>query len=199
MDSLWAPYGPNLRQARKIYHSEVFSANRLEFFEPVRAEERHNFLSSLGSLSGKPVLLRAHLSRYTLSSISRVAMSNNYFSETGHENSVFEFEELQQMVDEFFFLAGVINIGDWIPWLNFLDLQGYVRKMKILHNKFDRFNEYVIDDHQARMFEKDFKPKDVADMLLLLAQDPNLEVTLTRDSIKALLQVCLGSAQKEKK
>ncbi|KAH6775152.1 hypothetical protein C2S52_012713 [Perilla frutescens var. hirtella] len=188
MDSLWAPYGPHLRQARKIYHSEVFSANRLEEFEPVRAEERRNFLSRLGSLSGKPVLLRAHLSRYTLSSISRVAIGNKYFSETEHENSVLEMEELQRMLDEWFFLAGAFNIGDWIPWLDFLDLQGYVKRMKHLHKKFDRFNDYVIDDHEARRSEKDFKPKDIADNLLVLAEDPNLEVKLTRDSIKALLQ-----------
>ncbi|KAH6775153.1 hypothetical protein C2S52_012714 [Perilla frutescens var. hirtella] len=188
-DMTWAPYGPYWRQARKIYFSEVFSAKRLEFFEPVRVEERKSFLSRLCSLSGKPVFLRPHLSRYALSSMSRMVLSNKYFSKAELENGpVFELEELQCMVDEWFLLSGVINIGDWIPWLDFLDLQGYVKRMKILHKKFDRFNDYVIDDHRERMSEKDFKPKDVADMLLLLSEDPNLEVKLTRDSIKALLQ-----------
>ncbi|KAH6775167.1 hypothetical protein C2S52_012728 [Perilla frutescens var. hirtella] len=183
-DMAWAPYGPYWKQARKIYLHEVFTAKRLEFFEPIQVEERRNLLSSRRSvsLSGKPVLLRPHLSRYTLSTISRMALSNKYFSKSD------ELEELQHMIDEWFFLAGVINIGDWIPWLDFLDLQGYVKRMKILHKKFDRFNDYVIDDHRERMSEKDFKPKDVADILLQLAQDPNLEVKLTRDSIKALLE-----------
>ncbi|KAH6802333.1 hypothetical protein C2S51_033779 [Perilla frutescens var. frutescens] len=183
-DMAWAPYGPYWKQARKIYLSEMFTAKRLEFFEPIRVEERRNFLSRLLSLSlsGKPVLLRAHLSRYTLSTISRMALSNKYFSKND------QLEELQRMIDEWFFLTGVINIGDWIPRLDFLDLQGYVKRMKILHNKFDRFNDYVIDDHRERMSEKDFKPKDAADMLLQLAEDSNLEVKLTRDSVKALLQ-----------
>lgn len=86
---------------------------------------------------------------------------------------------------------GVINIGDWIPWLSFLDLQGYVKRMKDLHKKLDRFNEFVLEDHQARRAaaHENFVPKDMADMLLVLAENPNLEFKLTRDCIKALLQV----------
>lgn len=81
-DMTWAPYGPYWRQARKIFLSEVLNAKRLEFFEPVRVEERRSFLSRLHSLLGKPVVLREHLSRYTLSSISRMVFSNKYYSET---------------------------------------------------------------------------------------------------------------------
>ncbi|KAK4490012.1 hypothetical protein RD792_000666 [Penstemon davidsonii] len=86
--------------------------------------------------------------------------------------------------------AGVISIGDWIPWLSFLDLQGYVNKMKDLYKKLDKFHNYVIDDHLGRKkADKDhFVPKDVVDVLLQLADDPNLEVKLTRDCIKGLFQ-----------
>lgn len=197
-DMVWAPYGPYWRQARKIFLSEVFSPKRLDLFEPVRAEERRSFLSCLHSLSGKPVVLREQLLRYTLSSISRMAFSNKYFGEVENDgrSSIFKLEELQGMLDEWFLLNGVINVGDWIPWLGFLDLQGYVKRMKDLHKKLDMFNEFVVDDHQARRdaAQKDFAPKDVADMLLLLAENPDLEVKLTRDCIKALLQVCIDLA-----
>ncbi|XP_057793711.1 trimethyltridecatetraene synthase-like [Salvia miltiorrhiza] len=195
-DMTWAPYGPHWRQARKIFLSEVFNAKRLEFFEPIRVEERRIFLSRLHSLSGKPVVLRDHLSHYTLSNISRMVLSNKYFSETEddhHHNSIFKLHELQGMLDEWFLLNGVINIGDWIPWLSSLDLQGYVKRMKELHKKLDEFIEFVIDDHQARRAaEKGFPPKDVVDMLLVMAEKPNLEVKLTRDCVKALLQDLLS-------
>ncbi|KAH6802332.1 hypothetical protein C2S51_033778 [Perilla frutescens var. frutescens] len=106
-DMAWAPYGPYWKQARKIYLHEVFTAKRLEFFDPIRVEERCNLLSSLRSVSltGKPVLLRPHLSRYTLSTISRMALSNKYFSKSD------ELEELQHMIDEWFFLAGDLVLG----------------------------------------------------------------------------------------
>ncbi|KAL0456316.1 UNVERIFIED_CONTAM: Flavonoid 3'-monooxygenase [Sesamum latifolium] len=188
-DMTWAPYGPFWRQVRKIYLSELFSAKKLESLEHIR-EERRNFLGRLYSLSGKPVVLREHLSRYTLSSISRMVLSSKYFSESEDDKSVVKLDELQEMLEEWFLLNGVFNIGDWIPWLSFLDLQGYVKRMKALHKKLDKFLSHVINDHQTRReTEKDFVRGDVVDALLQLAEDPNLEVKLTRDRIKGLLQI----------
>lgn len=193
-DMTWSPYGPYWRQARKIYLSEVFCAKRLEFFEPIRVDEGRSLLSRLHSLSGEPVVLRKHLLHYTLSNISRMVLSNKYFSESGddgNKSSIFKLEEMQDMLDEWFLLNGVLNIGDWIPWLRFLDLQGYVKRMKDFAKEFDRFLEFVIDVHQARRESagEDFEPRDVVDMLLVQAENPNLEVKLTKVTIKALLQV----------
>ncbi|KAG6435244.1 hypothetical protein SASPL_100114 [Salvia splendens] len=176
-DMTWSPYGPYWRQARKIFLSEVFHPNRLEFFKPVRDEEGRAFLSRLHALSGKPVLLRGHLSRFTLSNISRMVVSNKYFGDG--EGSVFELGELQGMLDEWFLLNRAFNVGDWIPWLGFLDLQGYVGRMKELYKKLDRFNEHVIDDHQARRSDEKFTPKDLVDVLLVMAEKPDLEDLLT--------------------
>ncbi|KAL0359997.1 UNVERIFIED_CONTAM: Flavonoid 3'-monooxygenase [Sesamum radiatum] len=190
----WAPYGPFWRQARRIYLSEVFSAKKLESLEHIRVEERRNFLARLYSLSGKPVVLREHLSRYTLSSISRMVLSSKCFSESEDDKCVVKLDELQEMLDEWFLLNGVFNIGDWIPGLSFLDVQGYVKRMKALHKKLDKFFSHVIDDHQTRrQTEKDFVRGDVVDALLQLAEDPNLEVKLTRDRFKGLLQAPLLS------
>ncbi|KAL1533889.1 flavonoid 3'-monooxygenase-like [Salvia divinorum] len=99
-------------------------------------------------------------------------------------------DELHEMVDEWFLLSGVLNIGDWIPWMNPFDLQGYVKKMKALNKKMNKFYNYVIDDHLARRVEeKDkFTPRDFVDTLLKMAEDGEVEVELTRDSVKALIQ-----------
>lgn len=34
-----------------------------------------------------------------------------------------------------------------MPWLRFMDVQGYVKTMKALGKRFDRFNEYVLEEH----------------------------------------------------
>nr|AYV88881.1 cytochrome P450 oxidase CYP92A143 [Polygala tenuifolia] len=186
----WAPYGSYWRQGRKIYLSELFSSKRLESFEYIRVEERQVFMSRLYGLSGKSVVLKEHLSRVTLSIISRIVLGKKYFSETESEKSVVTLEEFQDMLDELFLLNGVLNIGDWIPWIDFLDLQGYVKRMKALKKRFDRFHEYVFDEHRARKAaEKDqFEPKDMVDLLLQLADDPDLEVKLDSDSVKGFTQ-----------
>ncbi|KAG5547039.1 hypothetical protein RHGRI_012914 [Rhododendron griersonianum] len=186
----WAPYGPYWRQGRKIYLHELFSSKRLESYEYIRVEEKKAFMSRLFALSGKPVVLKDHLSRVTLSIISRIVLGKKYFSESKHEESIVTLEEFQEMLDELFLLNGVLNIGDWIPWIDFLDLQGYVKRMKALCKKFDRFHDHVIGEHKARKeAEKDFVPKDMVDLLLKLADDPNLEVQLTSDGVKGFIQV----------
>ncbi|KAE9448859.1 hypothetical protein C3L33_19248, partial [Rhododendron williamsianum] len=111
-------------------------------------------MSRLFALSGKPVVLKDHLSRVTLSIISRIVLGKKYFSESKHEKSI-----------------------------------GYVKRMKALCKKFDRFHDHVIGEHKARKeAEKDFVPKDMVDLLLKLADDPNLEVQLTSDGVKGFIQ-----------
>ncbi|KAH7572052.1 hypothetical protein JRO89_XS04G0194000 [Xanthoceras sorbifolium] len=187
----WAPYGPYWRQGRKIYLSELFSSKRLESYEYIRAEELRAFVSRLQASSGKPIMLKEHLSRVTLSIISRIVLGRKYFSESESEteNSIVTLEEFQEMLDELFLLNGVLNIGDWIPWLDFLDLQGYVKRMKALKKKFDRFHDHVFDEHKAKIKGMgDFVPRDMADLLLQLADDPNLQVKLNYDSVKGFTQ-----------
>ncbi|KAH6775149.1 hypothetical protein C2S52_012710 [Perilla frutescens var. hirtella] len=189
-DLTWAPYGPYWRQTRKIYLSEVFIVKKLELYEQLRADEMRHFLSGIRAQVGKPVVFRERLSRYSLLTIWKMISTDNYFTESQERNYVLNIDELHEMVDEWFMLSGVFNIGDWIPWLSLFDLQGYVKKMKALHKKMDRFYNYVIDDHLAmRAAKKDeFAPKDFVDTLIQMAEDGNLEVELTRDCVKALIQ-----------
>ncbi|XP_027088282.1 flavonoid 3'-monooxygenase-like [Coffea arabica] len=188
-DVSWAPYGPFWRQGRKIYLTQIFSQKPLDFFESIRIEERRAFISRLYALSGKPVVMRDHLMRLTLSTSCQMVLSNKYFAQSEGDGSLFTFEEFQEMIDTWFLLGGVFNIGDWIPWLDRFDLQGYIKQMKELYKKFDRFHNHVLDDHQAkRKTENDFIPSDMVDILLQYAEDPDHQVKLTRDQIKGLIQ-----------
>ena len=133
-------------------------------------------------------MLKDHLSRFTLSIISRIVMGEKYFS----ESSMVRLEEFQEMLDEIFLLNGVLNIGDWIPWIAFLDLQGYVKRMKALREKLDRFQDDMLEKHRAKREADDSGgAKDMVDMLLRLADDPDLEVKLPIDGVKAFTLVSL--------
>ncbi|KAL0446748.1 UNVERIFIED_CONTAM: Flavonoid 3'-monooxygenase [Sesamum latifolium] len=55
----------------------------------------------------KPVVLRDHLCRHTLSTISRMVLGRKYFSESGDDkSSIVKLDELQAMMDEWFLLNG---------------------------------------------------------------------------------------------
>ncbi|KAK2975513.1 hypothetical protein RJ640_009142, partial [Escallonia rubra] len=202
-DVAFAPYGPHWRQGRKIFQNELFNSKRLDSYEYIRVEERQAFMSCLYALSEMPqqyldltcaspastISLKAQVSRFTLSIITRIVLGKKYFSESKAEGAIVALEELNEMFDEFFLLNGALNIGDWIPWVDFLDLQGYVKRTKALRKKFDRFYDHVLDEHRAnREADKNFAAKDMVDLLLQLADDPNLEVKLNNDGVKGLIQ-----------
>jgi hypothetical protein len=117
-----------------------------------------------------------------------MTLGKKYLEET--KNAIISPEEFKKMLDELFLLNGILNIGDFIPWIHFLDLQGYVKRMKALSKKFDRFMEHVLEEHiERRKSFKDYVAQDMVDVLLQLAEDPNLEVKLERHGVKAFTQV----------
>ncbi|KAJ8621321.1 hypothetical protein MRB53_029850 [Persea americana] len=186
----WSPYGAYWRQARKMCLMELFSARRLDSYEFIRVEEMWAMLHCLFAASGETILLEDHLSTVILNVISRMVLGRKYAEESAAGHPIVTPEECKRMLDELFLLNGVLNIGDYIPWIGFLDLQGYVRKMKKLSKKFDRFLEHVIDEHnERRRSVKGYVAKDMVDVLLQLADDPNLDVKLSRTSVKAFTQV----------
>ncbi|KAM1528838.1 flavonoid 3'-monooxygenase CYP75B137-like isoform X2 [Malus sylvestris] len=93
------------------------------------------------------------------------------------------------MLEELFFINGVLNIGDWIPRAQCLDLQGYIERMKALKKKFNRFHDHVLDEQKANMKGvKDFVSNDMVALLMQLAEDPDIEVKLNFDSVKGFTQ-----------
>lgn len=191
-DITWSPYGPYWRQARKMCLMELFSAKRLESYEYIRTEEMSSLLRGLSESARKPLYLKDHLSTVSLNVISRMVLGKRYTDES--KDSIVSPDEFKRMLDELFFLNGVINIGDLIPSVGFMDLQGYVKRMKIVSKKFDRFLEHVLDEHTARRrkgVENDGN-KDMVDVLLDLSEDPTLEVKLERHGVKAFTQDLLA-------
>ncbi|KAJ0075352.1 hypothetical protein Patl1_35104 [Pistacia atlantica] len=105
------------------------------------------------------------------------------------ESEIVTPKEFKEMLEELFLLNGVLDIGDSIPWVGFLDLQGYRKRMKAVMKKLDRFYEHVLDEHDGRGKNTS---KDMVDVLLQLADDPSFQVKLQRHQIKALIQDLLG-------
>ncbi|XP_062087829.1 trimethyltridecatetraene synthase-like [Humulus lupulus] len=183
----WSPYGAYWRQARKMCLMELFTVRRLDSYEYIRREEMNALLKVLYASADKPIALKEQLSNVSLNVISRMVLGKKYTDES--ENAIVSPEEFKKMLDELFLLSGVLNIGDSIPWLNFLDLQGYIKRMKAVSKKLDKFLEHVLDEHnERRKGVKDYVAKDMVDVLLQFADDPTLEVKLERHGVKAFTQ-----------
>nr|WET52756.1 cytochrome P450 92A247 [Callicarpa americana] len=189
----WSSDGPYFRQARKMCSMELLSARRLESYEYIRVEEMNSLLKELFKSSGKPIFLKDYLSTVGLNMISRMVLGKRYLDKAD-KNAIVSPDEFKKMLDQLFLLNGVLNIGDFIPYINFLDLQGYIKRMKILSKKFERFLEHVIDEHDERRKKtENYVSKDMVDVLLELAEDPTLEVKMERHGIiKGFIQDLLA-------
>ncbi|XP_022998723.1 cytochrome P450 71A1-like [Cucurbita maxima] len=186
-DITWSQYGPYWRQARKMCQLELFSAKRLDSYEYIRKEEMKGLIKEIYKSCGEVIQLKDYLSTLSLNVISRMVLGKKYTEESEH--GIVSPDEFKKMLDELFLLSGVLNIGDSVPWIDFLDLQGYVKRMKALSKKFDRFLEHVLDEHnERRKGVEGYVAKDMVDVLLQLADDPSLEVKLERHGVKAFTQ-----------
>ncbi|KAG6525147.1 trimethyltridecatetraene synthase-like [Zingiber officinale] len=179
-DIVWSSYGPYWRHVRRLFLSELLNAKRLHSFYSIRVDEVHALLRSIFNASPS-VLLKELLFAFTFNVISRMAFGRQYVA-----------QDFEKGIDEFMLLHGVFNLGDFIPWLGFLDLQGYVRRMKLLSQKLDVLYEQILVDHEERRhLEGDsFVAKDMVDLLLLMVDDPTTDddTRLDRDNVKAFIQ-----------
>ncbi|CAL1399632.1 unnamed protein product [Linum trigynum] len=181
-DITWSPYGPHWRQARRMCAVELFSGKRLESYEYIRREEVRRVVGSLFGLSGDPVNVKDRLLDLSLNVISRMVLGEKHTAGAGDE-------DLKEILEEAMLLNGVLDIGDSIPWLAWLDLQGYRRRMKAVARRIDGFLERVLDEHNLKRRGEGGgglgKKKDMVDVLLELADDPDLEVKMDRRRVKA--------------
>eukprot|EP01018_Ginkgo_biloba_P006296 Gb_11310 [translate_table: standard] len=187
MDLGFAPYGPYWRHMRKVCVLELLTAKRIESFRSMREEEVGLMVDSIREESGhgaKPVNVSGRLSSLTRNIICRMIAGRKHSDEdiTG--------KGFLEMVQEILSVNGAFIIGDFIPSLEWLDLQGIRGRMKNVHAIFDEFAEKVIDEHVERMKsnsrQKDQHSKlDFVDVLLEMSETPQMEIR--RENIKAMI------------
>ncbi|CAL5078431.1 unnamed protein product [Urochloa decumbens] len=190
------PYGAYWRMARKLCATELFSARRVASFERVRAEEMRALARGLfeHAGAGAAVAVREHVAGATLRNILRMAVGEKWSGCYGSTDG----EAFRRTLDEAFAASGAVsNVGEWVPWLGWLDLQGCRRRMKRLGEIYDRFYEKILDEHEERRRAAAAAGElavasDLVDVLLQLAEEcvsePSSEARLTRDGVKAFIQ-----------
>nr|AHL83556.1 flavonoid-3'-hydroxylase [Iris x hollandica] len=184
-DLVFAPYGPRWRMLRKLCALHLFSLKALDDLRLVRQGEVAALAANLHRHAANghpPVNLGRALNVCATNALARAMLGRKVFTE---EEGRGEADEFKEMVVELMKLAGVFNVGDFVPWLGWLDLQGVVGKMKRLHRRYDTFFDRVIEEHQS--VAKAGAP-DLLSVLIRLKEDADGDGgKLTNTDIKALL------------
>lgn len=192
-DMAFANYGPFWRQMRKLCVMKLFSRRRTESWASAR-DEVVSTVKTVAEKNGAPINIGELVFSLTQNIIFRAAF--------GARIGLNDQDEFISILQEFSKLFGAFNIGDFIPWLKLMDLNGINKRLKKARGALDRFIDRIIDEHLANPKEADALDADmVDDMLAFLAEadggktasekgDPQANLKLTRDNIKAIIMVC---------
>uniref|UniRef100_A0A0D6QS94 Cytochrome P450 n=1 Tax=Araucaria cunninghamii TaxID=56994 RepID=A0A0D6QS94_ARACU len=163
-----APYGPYWRDMRKLCTLQLFSAHRLEVLKHVRLEEVSAFIHSLFEScqpESRTVNMKSRLAELTFNIIVRMVAGKRCLEASYSENSK-EAQQLKEMIHQTFLLAGAFNLGDYLPFLKWLDLQGLKEAMINLQKKRDAFMQTLVHDHHEKQRMHAQHPEDFIDVLL---------------------------------
>lgn len=188
-DFAFAPYGTYWKFMKKLCMSELLNGRMLDLFLPARQEEIYHFLQVIlkKAQAGESVDVGAELVRLTNSVIMRMALSKSFC------NNDEEAYEVARVVKEAAKVAGRFNLSDYFWLFKVLDLQGIGKRLRQVHERSDAKLERILREHEQERIKSNGKvaPKDILDLLLNISEDPNSEVKITRNNIKAFLKVII--------
>ncbi|VAI52597.1 unnamed protein product [Triticum turgidum subsp. durum] len=196
-DVVFAPYGPRWRAMRKVCAVNLFSARALDDLRAFREREATLMVRCLadGAAAGVAVVLSKAANVCTTNALSRATVGLRVFGTAGSEPGAVDFNEIVLKLIE---VGGVLNVGDFVPALRWLDPQGVVAKMKKLHRRFDDMMNRIITERRTGAIAATAGEEDGKDLLgLLLAmvqEDKSLtggseEDRMTDTDVKALILV----------
>ncbi|KAJ4847142.1 hypothetical protein Tsubulata_050263 [Turnera subulata] len=186
-DLVFAPYGPRWRLLRKISSVHLFSAKALDDFRHIREGEVAILTRSLAGAGQTPVQLGQLLTVCVTNALGRVMLGRRVFGD-GSGGGDAQADDFKSMVVEMMVLAGVFNVGDFVPALEWLDLQGVAAKMKKLHKRFDGFLGKILEEHRVGGGGGGEKHADLLSTLISLKENADGEGGKLNDTeIKALL------------
>ncbi|XP_059306943.1 cytochrome P450 71A4-like [Lycium ferocissimum] len=185
--------GEYWRQVRSIIVLHLLSNKRVQSFRDVREEEISKVIAKIrqecDSLSSV-IDLTDSLYSLTNNIISRVALGRKY---NEGESGIDAKTILEKLVE----LIGSFNIGDYIPWLEWVNkITGLDTKVEKVAKELDAFLESVIEEHISRNNKGEYsagEAKDLVDVLLEIQNGKETGFPLQRDSLKAILLDTFGA------
>ncbi|KAJ6990797.1 cytochrome P450 71AU50-like [Populus alba x Populus x berolinensis] len=184
----FAPYGSYWRNVRKMCTLELLSNHKINSFMSTRKEELDLLIDYIKDASRERVAvdLSAKVSSLSADISCRMVLGKKYMEK--------EFDEkgFKPVIHEGMRLAASFNLGDYIPPLAPLDLQGLTKRLKAIGKVFDDFFEKSIDEHIQ--FKDENRTKDFVDIMLGFLGSEETEYRIGRDNIKAIiLDMLVGS------
>lgn len=181
----FSEYGSYWRDMRKMCTLELLSNHKINSFQEMRREEVALLIESIKEAEAtsykEPVDLSAKVSSLSANMTCMMVFGKKYADEE------FDDKGFKSVIQEGMQLAAAPNLGDYIPCIAPLDLQGFTKSMKAVSKVFDDFFEKIIEEHLQSRDEE--KTKDFVDVMLGFMGSQESEYRIERSNIKAIMLV----------
>ncbi|TQE00371.1 hypothetical protein C1H46_014007 [Malus baccata] len=185
----FAEYGSYWRDIRKMCTLELLSNHKINSFKSMRKEEVALLIQSI-----KEAANNRHVAIDLSDMVSTLSVDMSCRMVIGKKFKNEEFDErgFKSVIREGIQLAAAPNLGDYIPWIAPLDLQGFTKRMKAVNKAFDKFFEKVIGEHLQSKDEE--RPKDFVDAMVAFMFSEESDYRIERSDIKAILLDMLAAS-----
>ncbi|XP_077233176.1 cytochrome P450 CYP82D47-like [Tasmannia lanceolata] len=189
-----APYGHYWREIRKISTLELLSNRRLELFKHVRTMEIDTCIKDLYGLwvknNKQPVLveMKQWFGNFTMNVVVKMVTGKRYNGEKG------ESEGFRHGLSQLLYLVGVFVVSDALPFLKWMDLQGYEATMKKTSKELDFIVSNWVEEHRRkRISDEAHVDQDFMDVMLSIVDEAEISEYDSDTIIKATcLSLILG-------
>ncbi|KAM7481576.1 hypothetical protein LguiB_006159 [Lonicera macranthoides] len=180
-DMAFSPYSEYWRQVRSIGVLNLLSNKRVQSYKRTREAETALMIEKINN--NRLVNLSDMFKSLTNDVVCRVALGRKLGGEEGRR-----FKELSV---EFVELLGVFCVGDYVPWLWWVDrVSGLFGRVERVAKGIDEFLEGVLSDHMEKKKEEcEGEGKNFVDILLEIQRENKLGFPVSRDTIKALIML----------
>ncbi|KAL5707024.1 hypothetical protein ACHQM5_025124 [Ranunculus cassubicifolius] len=190
---VWAPYGDHWRNLRRVTALEIFSTYRLQMSSSFRVEEVLSLvLRVFGNSDYKgfhKVEFKTMFFELVLNVLMRMIADRKYYGETVADLS--EAQKFREAVTETFYLIGVPNFSDFLPFLRWFDLQGLEKRMQKSRAVRDSLMQKLVDERREKIRFSGEEEKTMIDVLLSQQEtDPKY---YTDEIIKGILSTLLNA------
>ncbi|KAL2610657.1 hypothetical protein R1flu_029230 [Riccia fluitans] len=150
-------------------------------------------IKEVESLDGTDFELREVLHTMAMNATCRILFGKRYYKKNVPITK--ELTELQELMEDMVAIAGKPNVGDIIPWLSWLDLQGLTKQFKKLHDKQEQMLRSILEDRKMakKTSANRLAVMDFVDVLLSLQGEDRLsdETIMATVSVRSLDRNCL--------
>lgn len=148
-------YGQYWREIRKLTTIELLSNHRLEMFKSVRISEIRSAMKIISARGSEFIDMKQWFNDISMNTIVRLISGKplkEFYQGEQYDQCAKTFRDLVE-------LAGAFVPADSLPFLRWLDIGGYERKMKKVAKKIDHIAEEWLAEHKKRKVCKEARTR----------------------------------------